>query len=363
MSLINQMLKDLEQRNTPAEELKPLVGEVRSVRDDPSSGNGLRIFLVLLLLALGGFAIWWKQQAPVAVAPVAALPPSTAQAVAPAAVPAPPPLPTAPEPASLAGNAPTPLRLPGLDIELRTAPSTAERPMAPEKKVEPVSTVVATESTKSMADEKPREKHVKAPSDLSIKSVTPQQKGENLYKQAVSLLQQGRVSEARDALSQSLAESPANHGARQMLAGLLVENRRSGEAVNLLQEGVKLAPDQTGFVMALARLQVDAGDRKAGLQTLEQSAKYAADDAEYNGFYAALLQREHRHDEAVTHYLTALRADPANTSWLVGVGISLQEQDRFADAREAFERARQVGQLSPEVSAFVEQRLRQMKGK
>lgn len=117
--------------------------------------------------------------------------------------------------------------------------------------------------------------------------------------------------------------------------------------------------------MALARLQVEAGggDRGAALQTMEQGAQYATEDAEFHGFYAALLQREDRHQEAVSHYLRALNDDPANVSWLVGVGISLQAQEKYADAREAFERARQSSQLSPEMAGFVDQRLKQLKGK
>ena len=177
------------------------------------------------------------------------------------------------------------------------------------------------------------------------------------------MLQQGRVAEARATLTQGLENDPFNHNARQLLVGLLVENKHNDEASNLLQEGVRLAPDQTGFVMALARLQMEAGDRKTALQTMEQGAKFAANDADYQGFYAALLQRDERHDEAVSHYLSALRSDPANTSWLVGIGISLQAQNKYADAREAFERAKQIGQLSPDLSDFVDQRLLQLKGK
>ena len=144
---------------------------------------------------------------------------------------------------------------------------------------------------------------------------------------------------------------------------MLVESKRNEEAMNLLQEGVRIAPEQTGFVMALARLQVETGNLTAALQTLEQGARYAAEEAEYQGFHAALLQRDGRHEDAVVHYLTALRSDPANASWLVGIGISLQEQAKFADAREAFERARQSDSLTPELSGFVEQRLRQLQGK
>jgi MSHA biogenesis protein MshN len=249
-----------------------------------------------------------------------------------------------------------------MDAELKSLPQ-AESPAEPIKKAGMAAPALVVDASNAGAEERPRDRHVKLTTEAAIKTVTPQQKSDNHYKQALSLLQQGRVSEARDALAQSLEEDPFNHNARQTLAGLLVDSRHAADAIAVLLEGVRVAPEQSGFAMALARLQVEAGDRAAGLQTLEQGAKYAGDDAEYHAFYAALLQRGNRHDEAIAHYLTALRGDPANTNWLIGVGISLQEQGKFADAREAFERARMVGDLTPELAAFVDQRLRQMKSK
>lgn len=174
-------------------------------------------------------------------------------------------------------------------------------------------------------------------------------------------MQQGRVAEAQETLTKSLEANPENLKARQVLVGLLVESRHNDEATALLQEGLKLSPEQSGFSKALARLQVEAGDSSAGLKTLEQGLPYAGDEAEYHAFYAALLQRDGRHDEAIQHYLTALRTDPAMPSWLVGVGISLQTQGKTTDAVEAFQRAKDTGQLTSQLNQFVEQRLSQLK--
>lgn len=359
MSVINQMLTDLAQRHATAVGSNPMGGEVRSVPEVKSSGLWPRVILGLVLLGAGLSAAWWKFQ-----------PPAHNLALAPAAAPVAPPAAVNPPPAPLVASSPTPSepafsavaepsvpsRLPGLEAGLKNIPI-----QRPDKKSEPALDGSPADHSVVTPDEKLKTGHLaKTPAAVPLKSVTPQQKSENFYKQAVSLLQQGRVVEACDVLAQALAEDPVNHTARQLLAGLLVENRRPAEAMSLLQDGVRIAPDQMEFVMALARMQVEAGDRRSSLQTLEQVEKFAGDDAEYHGFYAALLQRDARHDEAISHYLTALRGDPANNSWLIGVGISLQEQNRNTDAREAFERARQSEQLSPELLVFVNQRLKQL---
>ena len=370
MSLINQMLKDLEQRNASAEGVNPLAGEVRSTHSQKRRIAWPSLVLILLLILMVGAGIWWKLFASNATPSVTLANTITPeQRHPPPSMPPPPPAPVespaVPPPAETPGNS-----LPGPDKELSAAPTA---PVPPEKKSRVAVNAAAdtaappAKKSKPKAEEEPKEENVAKPAPssriASLKSVTPQQKSDNLYKRAVSMLQQGRVAEARTILWQALDENPANHNARQLLVGLLVENKRNGDAMLLLQDGIRLAPEQTGFVMALARLQVEAGDQSAGLKTLEQGLEYAADDADYHGFYAALLQRADRHEEAVAHYLSALRSDPTNTSWLVGIGISLQAQEKYTDAREAFERARQIGQLSPELSSFVDQRLLQLKGK
>lgn len=353
MSLINQMLKDLDQRKASPQGNPALAGVVRAVEPAERSIGLMAGLGVTALLVLGaGYFAWVEWLAP----------PQISQPVE-TKLPAPPPavLPT------LVAETPG-SRLPGLDKELRTLPAPApKKNTAPAADPAPAVAAPVAETVKPVPEDKPREtrpaKSVRVLRDATLKSVTPRQKSDNLYKQAVAMLQQGRVAEARSTLWQALDENPSNHNARQLLVGLLVESKRNGDAAVLLQDGVKLAPEQTGFVMALARLQVEAGNRQLGLQTLEQGLKYAADDADYHGFYAALLQREERHEEAVANYLAALRQNPANISWLVGVGISLQAQGKYADAREAFDRASQSGQLSPELATFVDQRLSQLKGK
>ena len=194
-----------------------------------------------------------------------------------------------------------------------------------------------------------------------LKSVSPQQMSENLYRQGVALAEQGKVGEARDALKKSLEQDSRNASARQLLARSLVESNNIAEASELLREGIRLSPEQTGFSMNLARLQMESANTSAAMATLERGLTFAADDPAYQAFYAVLLQRSERHDEAVKHYLNALRSDPSMPNWLIGIGISLQSLGKDTDSMEAFQRARDTGRLPPSLLSFVEQRISQLK--
>ena len=357
MSLINKMLQDLEQRSDASSRSQPLVGDVRAVASAGASRP--RVGVLIALLVLGGIALaaaWitLRPSAPKpALASIAARPAVAAMvaaASAPVAVASAPPAQAKPKPAieapaieapAIAAATPASAN-PVLAQAVIKKPS---QPAADDAAFDPVSSVRATDA---------------APAAKSSKRFTPQQQADNLYLQAFAQLQQGRSVEARQNLQQVLGLNADHVKARQLLASLLIEANALDDAAALLREGLKRSPSETAFSMALARLQLESGEADKALETLAQSAQTAGDEPQYHGFYAVLLQRAKRHDEAVQHYLLALRSDPAMPNWLVGIGISLQEQGRNSDAAEAFARARDGGLLNAQLLEFVEQRLQQL---
>ena len=168
------------------------------------------------------------------------------------------------------------------------------------------------------------------------------------------------MAEAIDGYTATLQLDPRHAAARQALVGLLLENHRIDEAQQLLQDGLGLNPDRLAYVILLARIQVERGDLQGAHDLLQKYAGSAAGDAEYHAFDAALLQRLGRHKEAVAAYQAALKLAPRAGLWWMGLGISLQADKRSAEALDAFRRAKSVGGLSPDLVAFVDQRMKQL---
>lgn len=376
MSLINQMLQDLERRQGAQPKSGSLPGAVRAV-NEAEKGRRKILWLAaaaLPVMALAALAAWlyWGQAKPVAqkknavVAASPVVPPAPKQAVAPS-----PPLPQAEAPAPdaalklPAGSLPAakpadsqPLKQdkpstssPGLAVHTETDGHSASRVVARKKTV----------PSRNSAANPPKAQHAEnSVATPSAKQVSPLQRAEFLYQKALGFLQQGRMSEAQNDLREALQLMPAYHAARQVLAGIMLENKRYDEAEHLLREGVALAPEEPAFAMVLARLQVERGDVGGALGTLEKGLSEARENAGYQSFLAALQQRQGKHRQAIEHYQAALRLSPDSPSALVGLGISMQAENRLAEAREAFGRARSSGGLSPELQEFVEQRLKQI---
>ena len=353
MSLINKMLQDLDARGTPDGR-----GDAAGIRSVPERERGVSRALVFggaagltaAAIALGW--VYWKRPPvpPVLVSvantplPVAApLPvpvPVPAPAAAPVAAPAPVvTAPLAPEPVLQAGEAVAPAK--PRAAEMRRI---AQQPARPA--VAPVVKTPAPAASERI---------------LGGKQVTPQQRVENDYRRALGQLQDGRVSEALAGLQQTLQLDPRHQGARETLVRLLLEAQRPDEAARQLQLSLALDPKQPAQAMMLARLQLDkANGGAAALDTLMRSLPYAADNGDYRAFLAGVLQREQRYREAAEHYQLALQTAPDNSVWWMGLGIALQADNHPAQARQAFERAKGLQTLSPQLQAFVERKLVQL---
>jgi MSHA biogenesis protein MshN len=179
------------------------------------------------------------------------------------------------------------------------------------------------------------------------------------YQQAMSYLQQGRVAEAQDKLRNALEKNAGFDDARQALVGLLVENSRVDEAMQVLTAGTTVSPANVSFAQTLARLQFDAGLLDVSLATLEKSLPYANSNQSYHVLLATVLQKLGKHSEAVLHYQQALSNGATTPTWLIGLGVSLEADGRSQEAKSAFEKA-QRGQLSPALALFLSQRLKQL---
>jgi MSHA biogenesis protein MshN len=245
----------------------------------------------------------------------------------------------------------------------RSSPSAAETAAAPVAvppsavKDAPKAPVAAQVS--GATDKPPAGTTAKAEIEKQVRQPTARELADHEYRKAASGLQQGRLAEAQEGFRAALNLHPGHHGARQGMVGLMLQNKSYGEAERALQEGVRLAPEQIGFAMTLARLQVDRGDTAGAIATLQGGVSHAHGSPDYLAFLAALLQRQGRHEDAIEQFSAALRGKPNTGVWWLGLAMSLQTLNRVAEAQEAYRRAK-ASNLNPELAAFADQRLRQL---
>jgi MSHA biogenesis protein MshN len=371
MSLINQMLQDLELRRAGDLVGGSMQQQVRAVPE--RDGMHVAWWLVLLLsLLLAGACVWFWLRPPTPVVP----PPVFALKLASDISALPSPAAQAPWPLDQDGSVPasgnSAAATGAAHAERRHAawekperPESANSPSSRESKPMPMPAAIM-KTTDSLAKASGLESSGEGDAATStkltkqIKELTPQQHAENDYREAGSALQQGRQADAIADLEQALQLDAQNAAARQMLVGVLLQAKRTDDAMRRAQEGLTLDPAQVGLAMILARVQVEKGDLRPALDTLLHSLPYARERADYQAFLAALLQRDKRHKDAIEHYVAALAKAPQNSVWWMGLGISLQAENRLPEAKEAFEHAKTSNTLTPALQTFVEQKLTQL---
>ena len=346
MSVINRMLLELDERHDSAQQNLP--GMVRAV---PARlpGTPYRVWLgdvlAIALTLLLGFFIWrMAVSQKTAIAPVASAPAATA--------------------APLPALASTPLQLQSANA-LERVPVAADEVQAIILAPTPIPAPVATPTLrKNFLPKQDVASEIGVSADstiLGMKRVSKEQQADFRYREALSLMAQSRVSDAQTALEDALRLDPKNLAARQALLSIFLTAKRYPQAEQILQEGLRLNLAVAPLATALASVQLERGDPAAALVTLEKYAPQAHGAAEYHGVYAALLQRTGRHAEAIEQFQAALKIQTNHAPWLMGLGISLQAEKRYAEAEPAYSRARAGNGLSPELQAFVEQRLQQIR--
>ena len=421
MSLINQMLQELEQRKASADapshpELKPTAHPLQPVAA-PRKFKVLRYAVLVALCAVGAYGMQWlshpamphtnqsantpsasgvitEAYANVKSATLAELNPASAavNAVVPAAT----AMAAAILPTQHAGPLPQPLDAadlfaPSLEKTLHVsqsagvlthaAQSSAKEHQAPVlseaiavAKAQPVMLAALVQPTQVVADTsaapvvalantnaKSRTTSTHAgDAKMSVnKTMSVEQQASHMYQQAISYLQQGRVAEAQDQLKSAIVTYPQHDDARQTLVGLLVDNKRNDEAMHVLKAGLQVSPNHLAYAQTLARLQLDAGLVADALHTLESHSTGVQQPQEYHALMAVVLQKIGQHNEAINHYQQALSQGTTTPVWYIGLGVSLQAEGRTQEAKLAYQQA-QSGQLSPELAMFVSQRLKQV---
>jgi Flp pilus assembly protein TadD len=340
MSVINTMLRQLDARRAGA----PGVAGVQATAVPATSRRRLGAIVLAGAAAIGLAAFG---DASLLGGKPAQLPRPMALADAAAAVPIAAP-PVAALPPVAAASAAAPAERPVAEAALSPpAPPPPLRVAALTRRPQPV---------RPAPVEAPAEAAVDSPAviDKQLRTMSPAQRAALAYRQARELSAEGRDGSALERALEAVKLDADLSGARQLAAVLLAGRNRPDEATALLRDGLQRQPQQPQLAYLLARLLTQSGDLQAALSQLQPADGLSAAG---HSLRAGLLARLGRYGEAVPAYQAALRGEPDNAANWLGLGVALDAQGQRVLARQAFSRARDIGQLSGDVLTYIEQKL------
>lgn len=380
MSLINDMLKDLEKRRARSlDEPAGALGNLSLAGRAPSRRHiGIYIGVVIVALAVLGAAgyLAWQRLGPRLVAgdtsqqlvhPVAPTPPLMAATARDANVnPAGPP-PVAKSAKSVSSPIPPATSPPPPSPPAHHAAESAPAVTVKQTAMVPVTRIPTPTARRPRAH--PVARTARARSFTAAagnvqkrqRPLSAAQRSALAYQRGYALLAHGQTAQGEDQLRRALRLDAHNLAARELLAGMYMRTGRLVEAAGLLKEGVQLAPGHTVFAELYARVLVDQGEPGAAVRVLEQHLDAAHDDVNYLAMLAALYQQVGRQREAAQAYRELVQARPDRGEWWAGLGISLEALGQPAAARQAYQRAQDTGNLPAQLRKYTAGRLASLK--
>ena len=182
------------------------------------------------------------------------------------------------------------------------------------------------------------------------------------YKKGYQSLQQGRMRQGKEHLREALSFYSSHLKAREMLSGLYIKSGRYVEAASLLREGIKIVPTYSLFAKLYARVLLEQNNPQLAIQVLERGAATTSEvELDYRALLAATYQRVKNHEKAISVYLQLVKVKPTVGIWWLGLAISLEKSGKNKEALEAYQRAQKAGNLKAGLVKFTNNRVSALK--
>ena len=335
MSLLNQMLKDLDKRRGPLNKSQlaalqgmGLINNTSLLKwHDRRSFTAWGITGLLAIVLIYPANIWWKKR-------------------------------LEPEPARTAQTMSESAE-PEQHVQLETVTTQGEIDSAAPAAADPAESVQQDlpGPVAPIAEQAPAVAQTPAETVIRpVKTLTPEQRAQHLYSKAQRALSSNRHKEGERLLRQALDENSRHIGARSQLATLLISRQQRDKAEHLLAEGLVTDPQQFALARPYAQLLAEKGEHISALATLDVAIAQRRADAETLALRAAILYKLDRHTESAAEYRKALQFHPQRALWLTGLAVALEQDGQSTQALEAFQRAANLT-LDKPVENYVKQRI------
>ncbi|MGV0961118.1 MAG: tetratricopeptide repeat protein [Limnohabitans sp.] len=204
-----------------------------------------------------------------------------------------------------------------------------------EVKVAAVSLPIAdTVVPKTVAEVKPAAIENQPSAAKPSLSDKPLSEAEQLQAKGLVALQAGRTRDGMRDLRKAIELDPQLLLARLKLAKQLTALQRKDEAAELLSEGLMLLPSDPRLTHNLAGVWIRSGQADEAYMLLQQNLKNAGGNRYYHAMYAQLAQQKGLYDVAIEHYRKALLRDPNQKEWQAGLNESIRALEFKKDGRK-----------------------------
>lgn len=367
MSLINQMLRDLEKRNS-TNNTPPLLQHNIQVTQSPKSKFRLLLWGILSLgITAGTYWAYQNSQAlyktqpttitdntkitPAPIAPYEKVL-SAPNAIISSALISEQKLPDNPA-VQLPSKAPQAAPMAHTDITVSSTPE--PQPVTSTAPIQAINQ--NTSSAPETLSEQRSPKPPVAPKLLPVKQ-TNRQAIESLYNQAEN--NPGDLS-AIYKLEQALKLDPRHLKARLLLAKTLYNQGQAIKTAEFLDQSLVLFPDNLQFINTRAQLFLQQKDPNGALRTLQRVGLENSSNETYLSLLAATYQQLQSFTNAAKVYQKLVAVNPEKAENWLGLALSQEKLGNSKLAHDAYQQALNKNTLKESVAIYVKQRITELR--
>lgn len=361
MSVVNQMLKDLEDRQADEQGVSAVYHPSPETKSNRSSTVIIILLVLLLLIATGAVVVWLMQSQSSTnntITADTAGPEQSLEAAKPMVVRSSPEIVVetpaeqtrAEQPAEAVQN-----DVNEADVvdEQEALSSVAVETTPPAPDVSVVSTMIPDEPESTSVEEP----ETAPPPVFSKQSASQRESSLSLREQAQIAVRAGQDQQAINLLEKLLATEQNNVAVRKKLAALLFSQGNALRSQSVLEQGIALSPTDASQRLMLARLLEQQSQLEAAFNALETEQPLQGVNAEFLGYRAGLADRLQNYSAAFDDYRSLTQSQPYQAKWWLGLGIASERTQRPQMALLAYRQAASLGQLSADVQRFIQQRI------
>jgi len=156
---------------------------------------------------------------------------------------------------------------------------------------------------------------------------------------ALRLIANNKTDDAYGKLEAYIIENRFAHRARETFALMLMREGRTQEAGALVDAGLVIAPNHAGFKKAKARLLLDNGQIETAAELLLRRAPEITDDQEYHEILAIAQFASRNYAGASISYAGLVRQDQSQGKWWYGYAAAEDSLGNRGTARQAYNQA------------------------
>ncbi|HFB65995.1 MAG TPA: hypothetical protein ENJ60_10710 [Aeromonadales bacterium] len=229
--------------------------------------------------------------------------------------------------------------------------------VVPETIKEPVQQVVKVDAVVEAKKINLKNQPEKNRSDFTIQKqkIDPVKRAQQLWKKA-----EAEPQYAEQYLQRAILLDPHLHGARLQLIALQLSKQNIYAAESTINQGLSLFNNDARYLEWKARLLLAAGEKQQAKNWLLKSTPLLNTHINYYGILAGIENQLGEYQSAADIYQRLVKAQPGHGPWLLGLALAQQKQGNIDVAKITYVQATAGDGLSSRAKAFIQQQIRKL---